>query len=140
MRDQGKVSMAENGVGSLLAPVQNAISVATTYVRDLIDGAKDYAAITEAYELQKQEVDSLKLQLASREEEALENERLTKLLGAKDRYEAMKPVYARVIARDPGVWFNTFSINRGTKDGVGVNMSVITGDGLVGRVYEVGLT
>ncbi|MEG0934658.1 MAG: rod shape-determining protein MreC [Clostridia bacterium] len=140
VRDQGKVGNGENMVGSIFAPVQNAVSSATQYVRDLIDGAKDYAAITEAYELQKQEVDSLKLQLVARDEDALENERLTQLLGAKDRYEAMKPVYARVIARDPGVWFNTFSINRGTKDGVNVNMSVITGDGLVGRVYEVGLT
>ncbi|MEG0145118.1 MAG: hypothetical protein RR739_03545, partial [Clostridia bacterium] len=80
VRDQGKVGNGENMVGSIFAPVQNAVSSATQYVRDLIDGAKDYAAITEAYELQKQEVDSLKLQLVARDEDALENERLTQLL------------------------------------------------------------
>ena len=32
-----------------------------------------------------------------------------------------------------------FSVNRGTNDGVSVGMAVVTGDGLVGRVYEAGL-
>jgi rod shape-determining protein MreC len=47
-------------------------------------------------------------------------------------------VYARVIGRNPGVWFDTFSINVGSVNGITTNMAVITGDGLVGRVYEVG--
>ena len=51
----------------------------------------------------------------------------------------LDPIYARVIARDPGQWFDTFSVNRGTNDGVSVGMAVVTGDGLVGRVYEAGL-
>ena len=42
-------------------------------------------------------------------------------------------------ARDAGQWFGTFSVNRGTNDGVSVGMAVVTGDGLVGRIYEVGL-
>ena len=53
--------------------------------------------------------------------------------------EELDPIYARVIARDPGQWFDTFSVNRGTNDGVSVGMAVVTGDGLVGRVYEAGL-
>ena len=57
----------------------------------------------------------------------------------RSRYEELDPLYARVIARDPGQWFDTFSVNRGTNDGVSVGMAVVTGDGLVGRIYEVGL-
>jgi len=44
-----------------------------------------------------------------------------------------------VIAREPGQWFETFSINRGKSDGVGAGMSVVNGDGLIGRVYEAGM-
>ena len=90
-------------------------------------------------ELAQQENATLKLQVQALEEEALENERLKELLEAKERYESMDPVFAYVIARDPGIWYNTFSINRGTQDGIQVDMAVVTGDGLVGRVMEVGL-
>ena len=44
-----------------------------------------------------------------------------------------------MIARDAGPWFQTFSVNRGSSDGVSAGMAVVNGDGLVGRVYEVGL-
>ena len=69
----------------------------------------------------------------------LENERLSRLLGAQDTYAALDPVYARVIARDAGEWFDTFSINKGTSDGVIVGMAVVSADGLLGKVYEAGL-
>ena len=48
-------------------------------------------------------------------------------------------IYARVIARDAGQWYSTFAINRGDSSGVNVGMAVVNEDGLIGRVYEVGL-
>lgn len=139
MRDQGNISLSENAVGSVFAPIQNAVSSATRYVRDLIQGAKDYVKLTEDYQLAQHEITNLKVELQALEEEARENDRLKDLLEAQERYESMDPVFAYVIARDPGVWFDTFTINRGTQDGIAANMAVVTGDGLVGRVEEVGL-
>jgi rod shape-determining protein MreC len=72
---------------------------------------------------------------AARQAEA-ENERLRSLLDLKEKNE-IESVPARVIARDPSVWFNTITINRGTSSGVAVNMPVITGGGIVGRVITV---
>ncbi len=65
-----------------------------------------------------------------------ENERLKGLLGLREdtNYEN---VPARVIARDPSVWFNTVIINRGTASGVELNMPVATRDGIIGRVVAV---
>ena len=66
-----------------------------------------------------------------------ENERLKKLLDfTKD--VSYKSIPARVVARDPSVWFNTLVINRGTLDGVDLDMPVITPDGIVGRIVGVG--
>jgi rod shape-determining protein MreC len=65
-----------------------------------------------------------------------ENERLKSLLGLNEKIE-VPSVPARVIARDPSVWFNTITINRGTSSGVAVNMPVVTGGGIVGRVISV---
>jgi rod shape-determining protein MreC len=66
-----------------------------------------------------------------------ENERLKKLLDfTKDvRYDS---VPARVVARDPSVWFNSLIINRGSTSGVDLDMPVITPEGIVGRVVGVG--
>ena len=72
---------------------------------------------------------------AARQAEA-ENERLRSLLDLKEKNE-IESIPARVIARDPSVWFNTITINRGTSSGVAVNMPVITGGGIVGRVITV---
>jgi rod shape-determining protein MreC len=65
-----------------------------------------------------------------------ENERLKGLLGLKEdtKYDI---VPARVIARDPSVWFNTVIINRGSSSGIDLNMPVATRDGIIGRVVAV---
>jgi rod shape-determining protein MreC len=66
-----------------------------------------------------------------------ENERLKKLLDfTKD--VSFKSIPARVIARDPSVWFNSLIINRGTLDGIDLDMPVVTPEGIVGRVVGVG--
>jgi rod shape-determining protein MreC len=72
---------------------------------------------------------------AARQSEA-ENERLKALLGLNEKSE-MQSVPARVIARDPSIWFNTITINRGSTSGIAVNMPVVTGAGIVGRVITV---
>lgn len=66
-----------------------------------------------------------------------ENERLKGLLDfTKDlRYDSIP---ARVVARDPSVWFNSLIINRGSTSGVDLDMPVITPEGIVGRVVGVG--
>ncbi len=46
---------------------------------------------------------------------------------------------AKVIARDPDIWYQTFVIGLGSKHGVGRGMPVVHGENLVGRVIEVGV-
>ena len=65
-----------------------------------------------------------------------ENERLKSLLELRDKSD-IQSIPARVIARDPSIWFNTITINRGSSSGVAVNMPVVTGGGIVGRVITV---
>jgi rod shape-determining protein MreC len=65
-----------------------------------------------------------------------ENERLKLLLDLKDQSK-YKVLTARIIGRDPSVWFDSSIINRGSFDGVTLNMPVVTDGGLVGRVTAV---
>jgi rod shape-determining protein MreC len=84
----------------------------------------------------KQQVEELKLQLASQEGLTSENERLKALLDLKQQSK-YKVLTARIIGRDPSVWFDSSIINRGSFDGVKLNMPVVANGGLVGRVTAV---
>src|SRR5918912_2720557 len=46
-------------------------------------------------------------------------------------------VVARVIARDPSMWFDTVTIDHGRSSGIELNMPVVTPGGIVGRVVAV---
>ena len=43
----------------------------------------------------------------------------------------------QVISSDPDNWYNTFIIDKGSEDGLAVNMNVMAGDGLVGIITDV---
>ncbi|MBN2260344.1 MAG: rod shape-determining protein MreC [Clostridiales bacterium] len=45
-------------------------------------------------------------------------------------------IEARVVSKDPGNWFNMFSLDIGENKGITKNAVVLNGDGLVGTVYE----
>ena len=139
MRTGGQISIFENALGSLLTPVQNAFHTVTDKVKGFATTLRSYSALQADYEAISFENEQLRMELVSAEEASQENVRLKELLEAQDTYEALDPVYAKVIARDAGPWFETFSVNRGSSDGVSVGMAVVNGDGLIGRVYEVGL-
>ncbi|MCR4956303.1 MAG: rod shape-determining protein MreC [Lachnospiraceae bacterium] len=66
-----------------------------------------------------------------------ELEELQQLYELDQKYPSYKKTGARVIARDASNWFNTFVIDKGSKDGIKVDMNVIAGGGLVGRVTSV---
>lgn len=94
--------------------------------------------------LAESENEGLKRRLAEAENELRdarqardENERLKRLLEF-DKDAVYGRVPARVIARDPSVWFNSLIINRGTTSGVDLDMPVVTPEGVVGRVVAVG--
>lgn len=138
-RSDGQISIFENAVGSLITPVQNAFHSVSGKVKALVSERRSYSALQQDYDALSFENAQMQIELNNAEETAQENERLKSLLDARDTYESLDPIYAKVIARDAGPWFKTFSVNRGSNDGVSAGMAVVNGDGLVGRVTEVGL-
>ena len=83
------------------------------------------------------ENDRLKMQLRTNDEAIKEAERLRQLYGLSDTGIG-KFVVARVIGRDPSRSLQTVTIDKGLARGVKLNASVITPDGVVGRVMSVG--
>jgi len=138
-QSSGSTGSVENFVSSLFTPVQSAFSSVSGLFKSWFGiSSVDTSLEQQLIDLQ-QEYDKLKIEYSGYEELEKENERLKTLLDAKSEYEALDPIYAKVIAKDTGVWFNTFTINRGSNDQISLNMAVVSVDGLIGRISKVGL-
>lgn len=85
----------------------------------------------------RQRIQELEVELRAKDDLAAENERLSRLLDLKAKSQ-YKVLTARIIGRDPSVWFDSSIVNRGSLDGVKLNMPVVTNGGLMGRVTAVG--
>jgi|SRR4051794_34861423 len=85
----------------------------------------------------RQQVDQLQIEVRSARAAKDENERLKGLLELQ-KQSSYSPIIASVIARDPSLWFDTITINRGRSSGVDLNMPVVTPGGIVGRVVATG--
>lgn len=118
------------------SPLQNASSKATGATSGFFEQIWNFRSTASENEQLKERVAALETELNNARHAETENERLKALLDLRERSD-IKSVPARVIARDPSVWFNTITINRGSTSGVAVNMPVVTGTGIVGRVITV---
>jgi rod shape-determining protein MreC len=69
---------------------------------------------------------------------AIENERLRSMLSLREK-TSYSTIAASVIARDPSLWFDTVTIDRGRSAGVENNMPVVNANGIVGRIVSTSL-
>jgi rod shape-determining protein MreC len=118
------------------SPLQNASSKASGATSGFFQQIWNFRSTARENEQLKERLTQVETELHSAQQAAAENERLKALLNLNQQSD-IKNVPARVIARDPSVWFNTITINVGSSSGIAVNMPVVTGGGIVGRVITV---
>lgn len=123
-------------VQAVFSPVQNATSWASSTGGGFFNEILNFRATARENETLKTRLAQTELELRNIQEAKTENYRLQGLLALKAEPGPEK-VFARVIARDASVWFNTIMINRGSSSGIALNMPVITPGGIVGRVVAV---
>lgn len=125
--------------GFMLTPLQSGIN----HVGGWLSGKMDYFEdnldlVTKNEELQAQ-VDALTVENTQLLQDRDELNSLRDLYELDHKYESYEKVGARVIAKEDGSnWYNQFTINKGTMDGLAVDMNVIAGAGLVGIIVDVG--
>ncbi|MGD0812574.1 MAG: rod shape-determining protein MreC [Verrucomicrobiota bacterium] len=87
----------------------------------------------------RRENQQLKLRLQQDEAIWSENTRLRGQVGWP-RQTSWNVKLGRVIARDPANWWRSLQIDLGARDGIKPNEPVLTSEGLVGRIQNVGQT
>jgi rod shape-determining protein MreC len=119
------------------SPLQNVSSKASGATSGFFQQIWNFRSTAQENEQLKERLTQVETELHAARQAAAENDRLKALLSLNEQSD-IKSVPARVIARDPSVWFNTITINRGSSSGIAVNMPVVTAGGIVGRVITVG--
>lgn len=66
-----------------------------------------------------------------------EQQDLNEILKIEDTYIDYKKIYAKVTHRNKMYWYNTITINKGSKDGIKKESAVLTEKGLIGEVENV---
>ena len=123
---------AQTAAKFVQSPVSSVSSAVTNYFQSL----SSLGTAQTENEALKQRVQELEIELQNNESLAVENGRLKSILELKEQTN-YKILPAQIIGRDPSAWFDTSIINRGSLDGVKLNMPIITKGGLVGRVSAV---
>lgn len=136
--ERARLIPLESNFRDLLAPFQTGITWLGGRVYHLVSFPLSMIRAAERSRALEQEVTRLEGEVIQLNEYRMENQRLAGLLNYRQvmsrRYE-LAP--ASVVSRDPGNWFKTIVLNRGSSDGVKENMTVLTPEGLVGRVMSV---
>ena len=132
------ISPLRQAVGIVLLPVQSGVNTAGRAVYDNIEEQrKIHSAITENIELNKK-IDELTQENTKLMADNGELARLRELYKLDESYSDYPKVGARVVAKDSTKWFSTFTIDKGSDDGIAVDMNVIGYGGLIGIVTDVG--
>ena len=135
----GGLHSVQRGVLDVVSPVQEGASRVLKPVRDLFGWAGDTLDAKGQLKGVREERDALREQLVQSQAKLRESAQLKdqELLNSEHGLGDNAPVRARVIAKDPNLWFDQVTIDQGTSSGVHRNQAVINGQGLVGRVTFV---
>ena len=124
--------------GMIITPIQKGMNQFGAFLSGFSANMTDAAALREENALLQTQVDSLKAENSKLVLNKEELGRLQDLLELKEQYSDYDTIGAHVISKGSGNWFTTFTIDKGTNDGVSVDCNVLAGAGLCGIVTQVG--
>lgn len=130
-------NLVQRGISLIVTPMQRASSASISWVRGHFSAiANNQRLLAENARLQEQVnnllVENHWLKLAGEE-----NAELAALLDINLRYANLETTGARVIGVDPNDWYHRFFLDKGSRDGIEVNMAVLGDGGLIGVIRHV---
>ena len=128
----------KNVVGKIIVPFQEGVGAVGMWMSERseeLGQIKDL--LKENQELQDQ-VSELTIENNLLQQDKYELSNLRELYKLDEQYAQYDKIGARVIANDSTNWFHSFVIDKGEEDGLAVDMNVMAGSGLVGRIIDLG--
>ena len=128
----------KEAAGLIIVPFEKSIASIGQWMTGVQDSFREKEDLIQQNEELQTTVDTLTEQNNVLLQDQAELARLEQLYELDEEYTDYPKVASRIISKDPGNWYDTFMINRGSNDGIRVDNNVIAGKGLVGIVTEVG--
>ena len=124
--------------GYVIVPFQEGIASVGGYLYDRSEELGQLKEILAENQSLREQVDTLTMENAQLQQDKYELTSLRELYEIDEVTSDYAKIGARVIASDSTNWFYSFVIDKGTEDGIEVDMNVLAGSGLAGRVVSVG--
>ena len=121
--------------GFVVVPLQEGISKAGSWLSTRSEELVEIRSLLKENEELKAQVDELTMENIRLQQDRYELTNLRELYDLDAQYDK---VGARIVAKDTGNWFHSFTIDKGYNDGLAIDMNVMAGSGLVGRIIAVG--
>ncbi len=134
----GLMPLLSSAGGMLMVPLNSMSAAAGAAIQNRFGPFLSSGEVHRENQALREEIQRLEEQLIDYETVKMENEQFRELLEIKERNSDLIFEPATVVGRTPDDWFGSFTIDVGTYHGVSLRCPVITSDGLVGIVSEVG--
>lgn len=125
-------------VGYVVVPFQRGISTVGGWLSNRSEELVQIRTLLDENARLREEIAALTEENTLLQQDKYELNRMRELVSLDEQYGEYMKVGARIIGRDSGNWYSSFVIDKGEEDGLAVDMNVIAGGGLVGRVTSVG--
>ncbi|MCI7468311.1 MAG: rod shape-determining protein MreC [Lachnospiraceae bacterium] len=122
----------------VFAPMQQGLTAAGSGISHTVEEHTEKKKLLEENKRLEARVTELESRLTNTQLRENELDRLQELLDLSKDYDKYKTTGARIIAKGTSNWFSTFTINKGSADGIKRDMNVIADNGLVGVVVSTG--
>lgn len=132
-----QLTPVKDAVGTVITPMQRGVNTVGTYISNQLDNFKNIKELQDENAKLKDQVAQLSNQNKLYLQDKYELDRLRKQFELDQQYADYKKVAARVISKESNNWYSSFKIDKGTKDGLKVDMNVLSVNGLAGIITEV---
>ncbi len=123
--------------GSVIMPFQRGITYVGNFMTDKAEELKQIQALQEENSQLKQKLEEMTLENNKLQQDRYELNHLQQLFELSSQYENYEKVGARIVGSESVNWYYSFLIDKGSDDGMAVDMNVIADGGLVGIITEV---
>lgn len=124
--------------GYVVVPFQKGITAIGTWMSDRSEELVQIRDVLQENQELRNQIADLTMENTLLQQDKYELNNLRELYKLDEQYAQYDKIGARIISWDGINWFNTFTIDKGSNDGIQVDMNVMAGSGLVGRIIEVG--
>ena len=124
--------------GYTVVPMQKGINTVGMWMSDVSDNFATLQEMKEENQSLKQKLADMTVENNQLKQNVATLERLQELYKMDQNTADYPKVGANVIASDNSNWYSSFTIDKGSQDGIRKDMNVLSGAGLVGIVTDVG--